>query len=329
MPSATDIQTIIEDAIADVLEASLPRLRAEIARQATEQVESLIAAAGDSPVELLRAAVASIQETGSQAEILRRFLEGVARFAGRVALFVVKGKSSAGWQALGFQDDDSIKAFNLNTSDGLVAQVIQYRNPVNGTAQEFDAEFESSMGAPLDGVCLVLPLVVKQKVAAILYADCGVSAQGLLNTNALALLTQVTALWIELNALRKTAPGTTDDIQSIASPVSVPEPVQEPVPEVVEPPPLSPEEAEVHKKARRFAKLLVEEIKLYNGPKVEQGRQNKDLYARLKDDIEKSRATYDKRYGETPAASVDHFTEELIRVLTDNDVSLLGDGFPR
>jgi hypothetical protein len=259
MPSATDIQTIIEDAIADVLEASLPRLRAEIARQASEAVESLIAAAGDSPIELLSAAVASIQETGSQAEILRRFLEGTARFAGRVALFVVKGKSIAGWQAMGFQNDDSIKTFNLNTSEGLVAQAIQDRTQVNGPTQEFDAEFESQLGAPIDGVCLVLPLVVKQKVAAILYADRGVSAPGSLDTNSMALLTQVTALWIELNALRKTAPGGSDDVQPLAPPV--------PVPEVVAPP-LSPAEAEVHKKARRFAKLLVEEIKLYNGPKV-------------------------------------------------------------
>ncbi|HJX84344.1 MAG TPA: GAF domain-containing protein [Candidatus Angelobacter sp.] len=320
MPSATDIQTIIEDAIADVLEASLPRLRAEIARQAAEEVESLIAAAGESPVELLSSAVTSIQETASQAEILRRFLEGAAQFAGRVALFVVKGKSIAGWQALGLENNESVKTFNLNTSEGLVAQAIQDRKPVNGPTQEFDAQFEASLGAPVDGLCLVIPLVVKQKVAAILYADRGVSAPGSLDTNAIALLTQVTALWIELNALRKAASGGSDDVQPIVPPV--------PVPEVVAPP-LSPAEAEVHKKARRFAKLLVEEIKLYNTPKVEQGRQNKDLYDRLKDDIEKSRATYDKRYGETPAASVDYFTEELIRVLTDNDVSLLGDGFPR
>src|SRR5258708_2770182 len=116
MPSTTDIQTIIEEAIADVLEASLPRLRAEIARQAAEELEALIATAGESPVELLNAAVASIQETGSQAEILRRLLEGASRFAGRVALFVVKGKSIAGWQAMGFEKSDSIKTFNLNTS---------------------------------------------------------------------------------------------------------------------------------------------------------------------------------------------------------------------
>jgi hypothetical protein len=319
MLNPAEIQTIIEDAIADVLEASLPRLRAQIARQAAEELESL-AAAEESTVELLAAAVASIQETVSQAEILRRLLEGAARFAGRVALFVVKAKSISGWQAIGFENNDSIKTFNLNTSTGLVGQAIQDRIPINGTAQEFDRGFEIAMGAPLDGICLVLPLVVKQKVAAILYADQGVSAPGTLDTHALALLTQVTALWIELNALRKAAPGGSDEAQPIAPPDQVEEAVA---------PQLPPAEVEIHKKARRFAKLLVEEIKLYNGPKVEQGRQAKDLYNKLKDDIEKSRASYEKRYGETPAASVDHFTEELIRVLADNDVSLLGDGFPR
>ncbi len=91
---------------------------------------------------------------------------------------------------------------------------------------------------------------------------------------------------------------------------------------------MDPAEAEVHKKARRFAKLLVDEIRLYNLAKVNEGRKEKNLYDRLREDIEKSRATYDKRYSSTTAASVDYFTEELIRVLADNDISLMGASFP-
>jgi hypothetical protein len=90
----------------------------------------------------------------------------------------------------------------------------------------------------------------------------------------------------------------------------------------------TPVEDEVHKKAKRFAKLLVDEIKLYNQPKVAEGRQNRDLYERLKEDIDKSRATYDKRYGESSVAGSDYFTQELIRILADNDVSLMGGSFP-
>jgi hypothetical protein len=90
---------------------------------------------------------------------------------------------------------------------------------------------------------------------------------------------------------------------------------------------ISPEEEEVHKKARRFAKLLVDEIKLYNQAKVVEGRAHQDIYTRLKDDIDKSRATYDKRYGSTSASGGNYFTRELIRILANDDPSLLGDGF--
>ena len=90
----------------------------------------------------------------------------------------------------------------------------------------------------------------------------------------------------------------------------------------------STEEREVHLRAQRFARLLVDEIKLYNHQKVEEGRAGRNLYECLKDDIEKSRASYNKRYGNSPAASGDYFTKELVRILADNDISLLGANFP-
>ena len=92
---------------------------------------------------------------------------------------------------------------------------------------------------------------------------------------------------------------------------------------------MSPADEEIHKKAKRFAKLLVDEIKLYNQAKVNEGRQHKDLYSRLKEDIEKSRASYDKRYGNTAAASGDYFNQEVIKVLAENDAAVLGSGFSR
>ena len=124
MPRPTEIQNIIEEAVADVLDAALPRLRAEIVRRAVEVVESLAPAPGASPSDLLNAAAASIQESSSQAEILRHLLEGSARFAGRVALFVVKGATINGWQGIGFEDNDAIKNINVNASSGLVGRAI-------------------------------------------------------------------------------------------------------------------------------------------------------------------------------------------------------------
>ena len=90
---------------------------------------------------------------------------------------------------------------------------------------------------------------------------------------------------------------------------------------------LSAEDADIHRKAQRFARLLVDEIKLYNQAKVSEGRRNKDLYDRLKEDIEKSRVTFQKRYGNTAAASGDYFQKEVLRSLAEDDLSVMGANF--
>jgi hypothetical protein len=323
MPRPTEIQNIIEEAVAEVLDAALPWLRSEIVRRAVEVVESLAPAPGASPSDLLNAAAAAIHESGSQADILRHLLEGEARFAGRVALFVVKGNAISGWQGIGFEDNDAIKTLSIQTGSGLVGKAIQARNPAAGSAQEFDAGFIKSMKAPADGRCLVLPLVVKDKVAAMIYADAGTVPGGMVDSSGLQALTRFAAIWLELAALRKAGGSApTEEVAQPAVAMAASAPVSAP-------PASGTEEDELHKKARRFAKLLVEEIKLYNQPRVEEGRQHKDLYDRLKVDIEKSRSTYDKRYAESAVASADYFTQELIRILADNDASLMGASFPR
>ena len=172
----------------------------------------------------------------------------------------------------------------------------------------------------------MLPLVVKDKVAAVIYADAGTVPGGALDSSGLQTLTRFAAIWLELAALRKVG-GT-----SAAEEAAPPQPavaMAASAPASVHTVSSGSEEDELHKKARRFAKLLVEEIKLYNQPRVEEGRQHKDLYDRLKVDIEKSRSTYDKRYAESAVASADYFTQELIRILADNDASLMGASFSR
>jgi hypothetical protein len=324
MPRPTEIQNIIEEAVAEVLDAALPKLRSEIVRRAVEVVESLAPAPGSSPSDLLNAAAASIHESGSQAEILRHLLEGEARFAGRVALFVVKGNAINGWQGIGFEDNDAIKTISVNTTSGLVGKAIQARSAAGGLPQEFDSAFISAVKPPANDQCMVLPLVVKDKVAAVIYADGGTVKGGTLDASGLQALTRFAAIWLELAALRKAGGSGAEEIPQ-AQPATVMSANVAPSPPVAS----GSEEDELHKKARRFAKLLVEEIKLYNQPRVEEGRQHRDLYDRLRVDIEKSRSTYNKRYAESAVASADYFTQELIRILAENDASLMGAGFQR
>ncbi|MCA1592138.1 MAG: GAF domain-containing protein [Acidobacteria bacterium] len=88
------------------------------------------------------------------------------------------------------------------------------------------------------------------------------------------------------------------------------------------------EEKRYHNEARRFARLLVSEIKLYNEQKVQEGRDAGDLYNRLRDDIDRSRQMYDKRVRSEVAERYDYFHHELVNALAGGDPAKLGDGYP-
>jgi hypothetical protein len=91
---------------------------------------------------------------------------------------------------------------------------------------------------------------------------------------------------------------------------------------------MSEEEEKQHNDARRFARLLVSEIKLYNEQKVTEGRRNRDLYDRLKEDIDRSRQMYDKRVSPAIAARLDYFYDELVNTLAEGDSNKLGANCP-
>ncbi len=97
----------------------------------------------------------------------------------------------------------------------------------------------------------------------------------------------------------------------------------------VQPPPEEPEqevsEDEAQREeARRFARLLVSEIKLYNEEQVERGRETNDIYKRLKEDVDRSREMFDKRISADVRANQDYFTDELVRILADGNAEMLG-----
>ena len=366
-----DAKQRVEDAVARALQAQLAQLQSRIVQQV---LEALPAPASDDSAASreysgnLVNAVSSIHAGSTQKEILRALLDAGSSYCGRIALFVVKAGAASGWQSRGFGDEETAKDFPLDLSAGPVANAYQNRVATPGTIVEMDARFVEHFGSPDRGQVLVLPLALKDKVAALVYADGGNS--GKLDSDALELLVTATSAWLEVTSLRKQAAaredGAASRVESTAEPVHtvssfsdpfaahapkhVPAslaPDPEPAPEVVEVVSahasaaaapaaatdpwagLSPEDADVHRKAQRFARLLVDEIKLYNQAKVAEGRRHKDLYDRLKEDIDKSRGTFQKRYGNTAAASGDYFHHELLRSLAEDDVSIMGSNFRR
>ncbi|HVZ18076.1 MAG TPA: hypothetical protein VG897_13220 [Terriglobales bacterium] len=370
MADLKNLETLINQAVEEVLQKALPDLRQNLVQQVLQALEPQLTAEVTPPApsldsETLNDCVAAIQKGTTQVEILDALIEAASNFAARTALFVVRGTNAVGWRARGFSDNDAVRSTPLELSSGLAGKATQSHGPVTGPSSEFTAEFPDKFGASAQDAWM-LPLLVRDKAVALIYADGGTDGQ-LLDAAALQCLVRVTGLWLEVFATRKatggattvTAPSSVRDsalperramaAAAVPAPAThapepvpqpeppkparvivkppVPEPVPHPVPAVAPVP--SGEEGEVHKKARRFAKLLVDEIKLYNQAKVTEGKQHRDLYDRLREDIEKSRASYDKRYGNTVAKDGDYFNQELIRILADNDTGLLGNNFPR
>ena len=369
-----NLQQLVERAVAQVLNHRLPQLQAELVERVLAEMPSApteagATAGGGTPAGLVHA-ISSIHAGTSQKEILRALLDAGSACASRVALFVVKSGAASGWQARGFGDDEAIKDFPLDMAAGPAAHAYQNRVATPANIAEMDRRFVKQFGGPENEQVLVLPLVLKDKVAALLYADGG--ADNVLDSGSLEVLVMATSAWLEVASLRKQAqlrevaephvaerppvPAPVHTVSSYADPFAshsskhisrAPEPEPEPAAEVVEvaasaasasaaaAPAADPfagltaEDADTHRKAQRFARLLVDEIKLYNQAKVAEGRRNKDLYDRLKEDIDKSRATFQKRYGTTAAASGDYFQREVLRSLAEDDLSVMGGNFKK
>jgi hypothetical protein len=81
---------------------------------------------------------------------------------------------------------------------------------------------------------------------------------------------------------------------------------------------------ERREEARRFARLLVSEIKLYNERAVLEGREHANLYERLRDDIDRSRQMYEERIPQDVRSSSNFFYEELVLILADGRPEVLG-----
>ncbi len=76
--------------------------------------------------------------------------------------------------------------------------------------------------------------------------------------------------------------------------------------------------------ARRYARLLVSEIRMYHEPLVDAGRRSRDLRSRLGGEIDRARRLYEERVPQAVRDRSDFFEQELVRTLADGDRSLLG-----
>ena len=365
-------------------------------------------AKASSDLAILKAGVAEIDEQQTQAEILKTLVNRCASFAPRVAFFVVKGDQVIGWRARGFQGtvgDDAIRQLSFTTSaETVIGEAIRSKATWSGGphAHSEDHIILNRLGEEPPQRVLAIPLVVRGRSVAVVYADSAALDADAISLEAVETLVRVAAMAVELLAARSaparrveepsaeeyrpaeyepareyeetTTPEyaapteayvqepsatseaipevVTEDSDYVSAPDNfgatdlVDEAEREPV-AVIEPEvqqqagrrrygmdvelPIevtSEDEKRLHSDARRFARLLVSEIKLYNEQKVIEGRSNYDLYDRLREYIDRSREMYDKRVKQEVASKYDYFHHELVNTLAEGDAARLGNAYP-
>jgi hypothetical protein len=297
------------------------------------------------------AAARRLDRATAQVEALTRFLEECRRHASRVALFVERRGRFEVWKSVGLPRDARPALVEAN---GLLDRV-RLGAPIRLAAGN---AVSAALGAPDARDAVLVPFVVREKISGAVYAD--VAGDDVrLDADALALLTWIAGLVVDRLARRKLVPSPAlrpfsggQEIAPSEAPPSfastpapdapaAPLPRAEPLPPTpaAAPPraepgfaiarplagPLAPPaESERRDEARRFARLLASEIKLYNEDEVAEGRARGDLAVRLKDSIERGRRLYEERVPADVRSSRDYYFEELVEVLAGGRPEALG-----
>jgi hypothetical protein len=269
--------------------------------------------------------VRAIDGARSMSEILDALAGQAIIDSGRVAVFLVRDEKLRGWRLRGFADlAGEPREVELRLDEaGVIARAVQGHD----CAASSDRGLLSGEIPPLPpGSFLRLPegragfaapVCVAGQVVAVVYADEGDAAVRPV-PNSWPELVEVVARHasrcLELLMAARIAAWTR------AVPV---EPARD----------LAAEEAAAQVRAgddedaaRRYARLLISEIKLYHESDVTQGKRERDLLQRLRPEIDRARRLFEERVPPDVRARTDCFEQELVRTLADGNTSLLGQG---
>ena len=396
----------------------LPHIQRSIGdlEQEMESARPPAAAPAGAGAETLKEAIQAIEQGKSQVDVLNALLEQCLRFGSRAALLILRGETFSGWKGVGFSasggNDESVKRFNA--APGLIPELDTVLRGEHVVIWD-GADLATRLGVSGSERAILVPMVIKDKVAAAVFVDAVGDDVSKFDTSAIELLVFTTGLLVDTLAIRKKSPSPSLSEEASQAPTVIaappppppppppaaPTPTPPPPPPAVDPgtvainaqqiremmasqrptfnvpaaeefsgpatakvpalemkappppppPPAAPpaaeerpstqyvppanlsrgaaggpqtEDAKKHDEARRFARLLVSEIKLYNESKVEQGRKNRDLYERLKEDIDRSRQMYDERISDDVRKVSNYFYDELVRILADGRAEALG-----
>lgn len=290
------------------------RLQEEVTHQVRVVGDELAAAvrahqvSPESPpaTERLADGIRTMSDARSLSEVLDTLLSCAGREAARAGVLLVRGDRFHGWRFLGFEP--SLESEPLDIAHDVAGVVADAARNAAAASSGPDGNGAPTFAqlAPGRG-CVAVPISIGGQVVAVLYADAGQKPEiSSLNPEPVEILARFASQRLEALTAIKAA-------RSLAIKADTVTPASGP----------SDDSDDEHAAARRYARLIVSEIKLYHEPQVAEGRRQHDLATRLGGEIARARTLYEQRVPAEVRQNTDYVHEELIRTLADGDASLL------
>ena len=276
----------IDAGLAEGREAGRAAALEEIQARAPQPTDS-------APGPALMDAVRTIEQARSLTEILDALVSAASADAARAEVWLHRGGGLHRWRSPAAGDGTPEEPAASPQNDRIIADALR-----------------SNAIASADGA-VALPMAIGGAVVAVLVAqprEAGAPNDERRTTN-VELLARFAARSLEALTAFKTARALTQR--------------PEPPPAAIPPAALDEARAEEDTSARRYARLLVSEIKLYHEDAVMEGRRDRDLATRLGGEIARARVMFEQRVPSHVRERADYFREELLRTLANGDASLL------
>src|SRR5436309_3437674 len=184
----------------------LPHIKKTIAE--LEQALKPAKAAAAADASKVKQAMQAVEQGKSQVDVLNALLEQAVQFGSRAALLIRRGETFSGWKGLGFSshggNDETVKRFNA--APGLIPEldrVLRYEHVIVWDGNNLS----SRLGVSGSQKAALIPMVIKDKVAAAVYVDATDEDLDKLDVPSLELLVFTTGLLIDTLAIRKKIPS--------------------------------------------------------------------------------------------------------------------------
>ena len=199
---------------------------------------------GGDTLKNVRRSLAKLNEGTSLTDVLTLLLDELSQFAPRVAIFILKGGSCIGWNGKGFDqspgfNDEGIKRISVPTSANTVfSDVINSRKSFVGASNKHPDNIQllSRIGNVLPSSIFATPLILRDRIAAVVYADSADGSDQLQDSEALEILTAYASKLLDALSAQKSPMKTGEQLPPPAAP---PPPTPSPAP-----PPAMPVQAE-------------------------------------------------------------------------------------